>query len=348
MKPTLVTGANGHVGNNLCRLLVARGEPVRAMIRATADPKPLEGLAVEIVRGDILDPVSTAKAVEGSGRVYHTAAGFAMWSKDPQRDIVRPSIEGTRNVLEAAAKAGVERVVYTSTTGTVGFPLSADDAFDETHFNTDPYTWYLKGKIPAEKEAFAVAKRTGLWVSAILPGFILGPRFFKPSESVRQVTDFLNEGTPLYFEGGFGIVDVEDVCRGSMLAMEKGRSGERYILSGENIKVKAFFELLEELTGIPAPKIKAPVPVIRGIAALMELASKLTGSKPKLDRSQIDEFAGKYGFFDSSKAARELGYTYLSARDTLRRTVAWAVDKGFVVEKRRSILKLHPSVQNAY
>src|SRR5262245_19404706 len=115
MKPTLVTGANGHVGNNLCRLLVERGERVRAMLQASADPAPRAGLDVESVRGDILDAGAVARAVEGCGRVYHTAAGFLMWSRDPERDIVRPSVAGTRLVLEAAARAGVDRVMYTST-----------------------------------------------------------------------------------------------------------------------------------------------------------------------------------------------------------------------------------------
>src|SRR5205814_10713359 len=157
MKPTLVTGANGHLGNNLCRQLVARGERVRAMIRPSADPAPLAGLDVDIVRGDILDAGTTAAAVAGCGRVYHAAAGFLMWSRDPERDIVRPSVEGTRNVLEAAARAGVEKALYTSTSGTMGLPTRPDQPFDETHVNPEPHTHYLRGKIAAEKEAFALA-----------------------------------------------------------------------------------------------------------------------------------------------------------------------------------------------
>ena len=348
MKPTLVTGANGHVGLNICRLLVERAEPVRAMIRSSADPKLLERLGVEIVRGDIMDGASTASAMAGCGRVQHTAAGFLMWAKDPERDIIRPSVEGTRIVLEAAAKAGVEKVVYTSTTGTMGLATRPDEVVDESRFNEHPHTYYLKGKIAAEKEAYAIAKRTNLPVCSTHPGFILGPRFTKPSESVKQVLDFLNQGTPVYFEGGFGVVDAEDVARGSLLAMDKGRNGERYILSGEDVSVKGLFDILSELTGLPAPKIKAPVPVVRLLAAAMELGSKLTGARPMLDRSQVDEFAGHYGYFSSEKAKRELGYTYLSARDTLRRTVAWLMDHGFVSEKRMRLIKPHASLANAY
>jgi dihydroflavonol-4-reductase len=340
MKPTLVTGANGHVGNNLCRLLVERGERVRAMIRASADPAPLAGLDVEVVRGDIMDEGATARAIEGCGHVYHTAAGFLMWARDPEREIIRPSIEGTRNVLEAAVRSGVEKVLYVSTTGTIGFPTTPDQSYDETHFNTTPHTYYLRGKIAAEREAFAITKRTGLPLTAILPGFILGPRFWKVSESVHQVQQFLNQGAPLYFEGGFGVVDVEDVARGSILAMDKGRRDERYILSGENVTVKGLFDLMAELTGLKAPTLKAPVPVVRLLAAGMEFGSRLTGKRPMLDRSQVDEFAGKYGYFDSSKAERELGYAYRSARETLGRTIAWLVERGFVTERRRQELHL--------
>src|SRR5439155_1177604 len=177
MKPTLVTGANGHLGNNLCRLLVARGEPVRAMIRPSADAAPLAGLDLEIVRGDILDPAATGRALGGCGRLYHTAAGF-----------------------------------------------------------------------------------------------LLGPRFWKPSESVHQVEQFLNHGAPVYFDGGFGVVDVEDVARGAILAMDRGRAGERYLLSGENVTVKGLFDLMAEATGLPAPRVKLPVGVLRAVAAAMELA----------------------------------------------------------------------------
>src|SRR5438128_4867538 len=270
MKPTLVTGANGHLGTNLCRLLVARGEPVRAMIRPSADPAPLAGLDLEIVRGDIMDPASTARALEGCGRVYHTAAGFLMWSRDPERDIIRPSVEGTRTVLEAAARAGVEKVVYTSSSGTIGHAGSPDALFDETRANTEPHTHYLRGKIAAQREAFAIAGRTGLAVTSIHPGLILGPRFWKPSESVAQIVQFVNRGAPVYFDGGFSVVDVEDVARGAILAMEKGRSGEKYILAGENVTVKQLFDLMAELTGLTAPAVKLPVGAVRVIAALLE------------------------------------------------------------------------------
>ena len=348
MKPTLVTGANGHLGNNVCRQLVARSERVRAMMRASADPAALAGLDVEIVRGDILDPAATARAMDGCGRVYHTAAAFVMWSRDPEREVIEPCVDGTRIVMEAGARAGVEKVVYTSTTGTIGFSDDPARPADETRHNTNPHTAYVRGKIAAERAAFAVAERTGLALTSIHPGLILGPRFFKLSESVKQIADFLNQGVPVYFEGGFSLVDVDDVARGAILAMDKGGDRERYILAGDNITLKAAFDTMAELTGLKAPRVKLPVPVLRLVAGAMELGSKLTGSRPMIDRQQVDEFAGKFSYFDSSKAARDLGYTWLPARDVFRRTVAWLIDRGFVTEKRQRLLQPHPSLKGAY
>jgi dihydroflavonol-4-reductase len=347
MKPTLVTGANGHVGNNLCRQLLARGDRVRAMIRPNADSAPLAGLDVEIVRGDIMDPATTGRAVDGCGRVYHTAAGFLMWSRDPERDIIRPSVDGTRTVMEAAARAGVEKLVYTSSSGTIGHDGTPERPLDETHSNTDPHTHYLRGKIAAEEAAFAIARRTGLAMTSIHPGLILGPRFWKASESVAQIVQFVNQGAPVYFDGGFSVVDVDDVARGAILAMEKGRNGERYILAGENITVKQLFDLMASLTGLKAPPVKLPVPVLRVLATVLELVGRVTGGRPMIDRSQVDEFAGKYAYFSSAKAARELGYTFLSARETVRRTLAWIVERGLVTERRQRLLQLDPSLRGA-
>lgn len=348
MRPTLVTGANGHVGNNICRLLVQRGEPVRALIRESADPAPLHGMDVEVVYGDILDPDAVARAVEGCGRVYHAAAGFLMWAQDPEHAIIRPSVDGTRNVMKAAAKAGVEKVLYVSTGGTIGFSPTPDIRRTEADFNKDAHTPYFIGKIAAEKEAFAIGEREQVAVTAINPGLILGPRFWKPSESTRQVIDFLNTGLPIYFDGGFGVVDVEDVATGALLAMDEGGDQERYIVSGENITVKQLFDLVAEMSGISPPQWKMPVIALRAIATGLEAVSWVTGWRPVIDRNQVDEFAGVYGYVDPGKAERELGFTWRNGRDTVRRTVAWAIDHGFVTEGRRRALQPHPSLHGAY
>jgi dihydroflavonol-4-reductase len=348
MRPTLVTGANGHVGNNVCRLLAQRGEPVRAMIRESADPAPLHGLDVEIVHGDILDAEAVGRAVDGCGRVYHTAAGFLMWATDPEHAIIRPSVDGTRNVMKAAGKARVEKVLYVSTGGTIGFSATPDVVRTEADFNTEGHTPYFIGKIAAEKEAFAIGEREGVAVTAINPGLILGPRFWKASESTKQVIDFLNTGMPIYFDGGFGVVDVEDVATGALLAMDKGKTGERYIVSGDNVTVKQLFDAIAELAGIPAPTWKVPVFALRGVATAMEAVSWVTGWRPLIDRSQVDEFFGHYAYLDNGKAQRELGYSWRNARETIRRTVAWSIDRGFVGASRRAALHPHSSLHGAY
>jgi dihydroflavonol-4-reductase len=348
MKPTLVTGANGHLGYNVCRLLAARGEQVRAMVRKSADTAPLARLGVEIVHGDILDPGSTNAAAAGAGRVYHTAAGFLMWATDPEQAIVRPSVDGTRNVMNAAAKAGVEKVLYVSTSGTIGFSRTPDRLLDEKDKNENPHTAYFQGKIAAEVEAFAAGKRDKLPISTINPGFILGPRFWKPSESTRQIVDALELGVTVYFEGGFGVVDVEDVAQGAILAMEKGKDGERYLVSGENVTVRQMMQHVADLAGLGPPRLRAPVPVLRVVAGALERVAKVTGKRPLVDRAQIEEFAGTYSYYDVTKAKRELGYTYRDARETVRRTVAWTIDKGFVKSSRARRLRPDPSLAGAY
>ena len=180
MRPTLVTGANGHVGNNICRLLVQRGEPVRAMMRATADPAPLHGLDVEIVHGDILDPEAVARAVEGCGRVYHAAAGFLMWAKDPEHAIIRPSVDGTRNVMKAAAKAGVEKVLYVSTGGTIGFSRTPETPAHRGRLQQGrPHALLHRQDRRREGGLRHRRAREASPVTAINPGLILGPRFWK-------------------------------------------------------------------------------------------------------------------------------------------------------------------------
>jgi dihydroflavonol-4-reductase len=341
MRPTLVTGANGHLGYNIVRLLVARGEPVRAMTRASADVAPLRRLGVDVVHADVLDADAVERAIAGSGRVYHTAAGFLMWAKDPERAIVAASVDGTRHVMRAAARAGVDKVLYVSTGGTVGFARDPDARLTETSYNHTPHIPYFKGKIAAEREAFAIGAAEKLAVTAINPGLILGPRFWKVSESTKQVVDILNQGLPLWFDGGFGVVDVEDVAEGAIRAMEYGRDGERYIVSGDNITVKRLADLVCELGGVAPPRLRAPLPVFRAIATAAELAGRATGRRPLIDRAQVDEFGGTYSFFDCTKAQHELGYRWRDARTTVARTVAWALAHGFVGERRRA--KLRPS-----
>ena len=218
----------------------------------------------------------------------------------------------------------------------------------ESDYNKAANTPYFIGKIAAEREAFAIGEREKLPVTAINPGLILGPRFWKASESIKQVLDFLNNNVPVYFDGGVGVVDVEDVATGALLAMDRGGDRERYIVSGENITVKHLLGLVAEMAGISPPSYRLPVPVLRVIATGLEAVGWATGWRPLIDRNQVDEFAGVYGFFDAGKAERELGFRWRDARETIRRTVAWAIDHGFVAEARQRALQPDPSLRGAY
>ena len=311
----------------------------------------MHGLDVEIVRGDILDPDSVASAVAGCGRVYHAAAGFLMWAQDPEHDIIRPSVDGTRNVMKAAAKAGVEKVLYVSTGGTIGFSPTPDDPHDGGATSTrTPARRTSSGKIAAEKEAFAIGEREKLPVTAINPGLILGPRFWKPSESMRQVVDFLNTGLPVYFDGRLrrrrrgGRRDAAR-CWG----WTRAATGERYIVSGENVTVKHLFELVAELSGLSAPQWKMPVIALachRHGDGSGQLGDRMA---PHARPQPGGRVRGRVRLL-SIRARRSATWASPGATHAtrVRRTVAWAIDRGFVTEGRRSALQPHPSLHGAY
>ncbi len=340
MGKVLVTGANGHLGNNIVRMLLAEGREVRVMVRRTSNLTPLEGLDVERVYGDLLDAEAMDRAVRGCAAVYHAAAAFLFWARDAEREIVRPTVEGSRAIIRAIERHGVERAVYVSTAGTIGFGRGPTQCRDESHHATEWRTAYLRAKLAAERAAVEAQKRSGLPVVFVLPGLILGPGFYGVSSSVKLVLDFINFPTPVYFDGGFSVVDVEDVARGCLAAEKKGRAGERYILAGENVTVRAFYETIAELTGLPAPRGRAPKLVFRIAAALMEAGGRLFGATPMVTTEQVAEFHGTYGYFSSEKARRELGYRFLPCKEVLRRTIEWLLARGFVKESRRKAIVL--------
>ena len=240
------------------------------------------------------DPDAVARAVDGCGRVYHAAAGFLMWAQDPEHEIIRPSVDGTRNVMKAAAKAGVDKVLYVSTGGTIGFASTPGRRRATRPTTTRSRTRRTSSaRSPPRRRRSRSASARSVAVTAINPGLILGPRFWKPSESIRQVLDFLNKRHADLLR--------RRLRRGRRRGRRHGRgprhgqgrrSGERYILSGENVTVKQLFELVAELAGISAPTWKLPVVVLRAIATGLEAVSWVTGWRPLLDRNQVDEFAG--------------------------------------------------------
>ena len=255
MKPALVTGASGFLGWHIARVLLEHGFPVRALVRAGSR---VDGLDVEPVTGDLRDAASLARAVSGCGLVFHAAADYRLWARDP-RDLYRSNVEGTRNLLAAARQAGVERVVHTSTVGCIGVPHNGIG--DETMpvSLADMTGDYKRSKFQAEQVALEFA-RSGLPVVIVNPTAPVGDHDVKPTPTGKIIVDFLNGGMPAFIDTGLNVVDVRDTAEGHWLACQCGKVGERYILGSENLTLAGILEKLARLTNRRAPTSGCPTP----------------------------------------------------------------------------------------
>jgi dihydroflavonol-4-reductase len=303
----LVTGGNGFVGCHVVRALLARGDRVRVLARENADLSALAGLAVEVVRGDLRNFESVARAVTGCNEVYHVAADYRLWLTDPA-PMYATNVDGTRHVIRAAMAADVSRVVHTSTVGALGIPHGGVGREDTPTSLADMPGHYKRSKYMAEQAALEAA-RAGAPVVIVNPSTPIGTLDFKPTPTGRIIADFLNRRMPAYVDTGLNIVDVGDVARGHLLAAERGRIGEKYILGGENLTLKEFLERLARLSGLAAPKVRIPYAVALGFALGAEaVARTVTRRAPRASLTEV-RMARKRMFFDSSKARAELGYT---------------------------------------
>ncbi|PIQ82906.1 MAG: NAD-dependent dehydratase [Candidatus Omnitrophica bacterium CG11_big_fil_rev_8_21_14_0_20_64_10] len=327
-RPVLVTGASGFVGGRVAALLCERGERVRLLVRPTSDRRNLRDLPAEPVVGDLCDPASLDRALAGCRQVYHVAADYRLWSPDP-RQLYRSNVQGTRNLLEAARRAGVERVVYTSSVGALGIPADGTPGHEETPVTlADMIGHYKRSKFLAEAEARASAQ-TGFPVVIVNPSTPVGVGDLKPTPTGRLILDFLNGRMPAYVETGLNLVDVEDVAEGHLLAMAKGRVGERYILGNGNLTMREILEILARITGRAAPTVRLPRPVVLGLGAVSTLASRVTGRSPRIPWEGV-RMSGKKMFFDSSKAVRELGLPQTPVETALRKAVDWFRENGYL------------------
>jgi len=325
----LVTGGTGFVGSRLVRKLLDRGETVRCLVRKTSPQGNLEGLSVEQVTGNLQDVGSLEKAVQGCRVVYHVAADYRLWSKDPQ-ELYRNNVDGTRNLLEAAHKARCERIVYCSSVGALGIPKGGGSGNETTPVTVeDMIGHYKRSKFLAEQEALKAAAR-GVPVVIVNPSTPVGPNDIKPTETGRIITRFLNDQMPAYLDTGLNLVDVDDVAEGHILAAEKGRIGEKYILGNRNMSLREILETLSHLTGKPAPRGKIPYGVALGVAHINQFFSgTLLGREPGVPVEGV-RMAGKLMYFDPAKAVRELGLPQTAVEDALGRAVRWFVDHGYV------------------
>jgi len=318
---TFITGATGFIGASITRELLKEGRQVRALVRASSDTSNLAGLDVEFWKGDLRDGDSLKKGLKGCDALYHAAADYRLWTRTPQ-DMYRINVDGTTAILDAALENGLSRVVYTSSVGTLGNPGDGTPGTEDTPVTlNDMVGHYKKSKFLAERVADKYVAK-GLPLVIVNPSTPVGPLDIKPTPTGKIIVDFLNRKMPAYLDTGLNIIAVEDCARGHLLAEKHGKVGSKYILGNTNLTLCAIFQLLQEITGLQAPKFKLPYTPILLAAYINEGLSKVTGREPLIPLAGV-QMAAKFMYFDSSKAVKELGLPQTSAKDALRRAVEW-------------------------
>jgi dihydroflavonol-4-reductase len=323
----LVTGGTGFIGANVVRELLRAGATVRVLARAASDRRALAGLPVEIAEGDLLELQSLRRAVVGIRHVYHVAADYRLWALDP-REIYRANVEGTRAVLEAAAEAGVRRIVHTSSVGALGIPGDGTPGTEETPVTLDAMVGdYKRSKFLAEAVARDMASR-GVPVVIVNPSAPIGPWDVKPTPTGQMVVDFMRGRMIATMDTGLNLVHVRDVAVGHLLAAQRGTVGARYILGCEDVSLAGIGRLLAELTGVPAPRWRVPYPVAWSGALCVETIARLRGAAPRVSLTAV-RMARKRMYFSAAKAVRELGLPQTDVREALRDAVEWFAEHGY-------------------
>jgi dihydroflavonol-4-reductase len=324
-----LTGATGFVGSHVARALADQGAGLRLLVRAGSNTKNIDDLNADRVIGDLRDSASLEKGIGGCDVVFHVAADYRLWVRDPE-DMYRANVEGTRAILEAARKNAVRRVVYTSSVATMGFTSNGQSADENSPVSLDNMIGpYKRSKFQAEQVAIEAA-RAGQDVVIVNPSTPVGERDIKPTPTGRIVVDFLKRKFPAYVDTGLNLVDVKECAQGHITALEKGRSGERYILGGENLTLKQILDKLAAITGLPSPTVRVPYVLALATGVVDEIfTGRIRGLEP---RATIDavRMGRKKMFVSSAKAERELGWKAGSVDDALRRAAEWFRENGHV------------------
>jgi len=325
---TLVTGATGFVGSHIARQLVTEGHSVRVLVRRSSDCRMLEGLRAERIEGDLRDAGSLGRALDGVELVFHAAADYRLWTRKPD-EIYESNVGGTRDLIEAARRAGVERIVYTSTVATIAVPREGALPDEDTRAELDEMIGhYKRSKFLAEQEAMKAAA-AGAPVVIVNPTAPVGPGDWKPTPTGRIILDFLNGKMPAYVDTGLNVAAVEDVATGHLLASKKGRIGERYILGARNMTLKQILNALSAITGRPAPRVRLPHAVALAAGYADEWFSRFTGREPQIPVDGV-KMSRHRMFVASDKAERELGYAPTPVEAALERAVRWYEENGYV------------------
>ena len=326
--PILVTGGTGFVGSAVVRALLAEGHKVRALARPTSPRQNLDGLDIEVAEGDIRDAASLDRALDGVRDLFHVAADYRLWAPDPE-DIVRANLEGTRTIMEAAQRARLDKIVYTSSVATLA--LREDGVpVDETSPNAPETTIgaYKRSKVLAERLVEDMAA-DGLPVVIVNPSTPIGPRDIKPTPTGRIVVEAANGKMPAFIDTGLNLVHVDDVARGHLLAWWRGVIGERYILGGQDVKLGAMLRVIAKIVGRKPPTVQLPRGPLFPLAHAAEWVARYTGKEPFITVDGL-KMAKYQMFFSSAKAARDLGYRARPYPEALADAIAWFKDAGMV------------------
>ncbi len=336
----LVTGSNGLIGSNIVRVLLRQGHQVRGLVRATSDLRSLRGLDLERVQGDVLDRGSLEAAMEGCDVVFHAAGVFTYWG-DAERQIEAVVIEGTRNALEAAASAGVARVVLTSSSVSCGSSPRPESRDERDQLRDPDAPSYFRMKARQEREALDLADELGIDLLAVCPTITVGGPDYRLLPSNAIILNFLNDPFSFTFPGGCNVVHVEDVALGHVLAAEKGTRGERYLLGSENMRWVDIHQTIADLCGVRGPTLTATLTAAYLAASAMEVAARWTKKAPASTRSEAKAL-GRYYWYRIDRA-KALGYRPRSSRDALVQAIAWLIESPHVSHALRA--RLHPSAE---
>jgi dihydroflavonol-4-reductase len=324
----LVSGATGFVGAAVARALLREGWTVRVLVREGADRSNLKELALEIAVGDLTDQASLTRAMQGCGALFHVAADYRLGARDPSR-LYLTNVEGTRNILQAARQAGVEKTVYTSSVATMGIPPDGSPGDEQTPVGLAAMIGhYKRSKFLAEQAALEAA-HAGLPVVIVNPSTPVGPGDVKPTPTGQVVLDAASGRMPAYVDTGLNIVHVDDVAAGHLLAYHRGRAGERYILGGEDMTLKDILGHIARLTGRKPPSIRLPYAAVLPIAYLAEAMAKVSGRSGRVTLEGV-RMSRKRMFFSSAKAIRELGYSWRPPLQAFDDAVRWFRERGLL------------------
>lgn len=324
----LVTGATGFIGANLVRALLEAGRAVRVLVRPSSNTHNLHNLPIETVYGDLLDVSSLRRALNGCHTLYHVAAHYSLWTPDP-KTLYSINVDGTASLFQTALDCGLEKVVYTSSVATIGLPPDGQPG-DETMFLplSQAIGHYKRSKVLAEQRAIAFCQQ-GLPVVIVNPSAPIGPWDVKPTPTGQIILDFLRRNMPAYLDTGLNLVDVRDVAKGHLLAAQYGKIGERYILGCRNMTLRDILQLLAQVSGLPAPKIRLPYGVALTAGYLSETLSRVTHKPPRVPLSGV-RMARHPMYFSAHKAIRELGLPQSPVEQAVHLAVQWYREHGYV------------------